>query len=980
MVDISRVYSDHTVIWQESVYEEARAVAEKVGVSRIVDIGVGAGRKLVTAFSDFPADLLQVDWADNRERPDGAETPPFFQANLEDAYDLDALRLELDRPEPTLMILSDVIEHLDDPRLLLRVLRATLRKNPSNRLIISTPDRERIDGKGTQSIPDNPTHIRQWTINEFEFMLKASGFRVEAINLAPENKFDKFNRTVIAQVSCDDEFYAGFLAHHELPPSADHLVITTEHSHALRTGGIGTYYQLAEEHSGNKRLTLYCGGAGLPDDWNNFARKAGWMHCADICGRGSESLAAILNVNHHEILEATLLVLFLYDQVRLIEYQDYMGIGVHVAQAKRARLLPASVFVMAYAHGNHLYLDNAAGAISKERELAVDLRERLSVELADCVIFPSKFLENLYLNIGGFKPRRHASQPYPIRLPKTELIETDFGKISTLVFYGKHTEQKGYYDFCDAVLELFRNQNYAATATQIKKIVILGSTNPDERLLKIPNVEVTFGIFSRIEVVNKLKKLSPHSLVIMPYKGDNHPLSTFEVIDSNSQLIAYRAGGIPEQLPEELHEYALCDPNHKALAAAIHKNVNIQFWERCELIKRARASTAWQYDHHGANYLNLIESFKNFELREAAEHGNVSLIVPNYNGSAGYLDDAIVGMRNSFKKPSEIFFVDDCSTADNFDVLIEKGKNIEGLKTHVLRNEVNLGLSGSRNVALNQVSTKYVCAHDNDNILLNRFLDISCRILDENPEVDVVTCWTIAFNDGDIWQADSTTTLKYRYRPIGPDIGLGLKDNTFGDAMAVYRTSTLKEVGGWDQSTKALWEDWQLFLKLAALGKQIWVIPKEMILYRVRPSSMLRTYPKFNGWLRIANALPSLPSNQRFGMMRALLTPEWQVVTERWSLTHQVNTLGDQVNILGDQVNILRAENARYQSDLERLRAVDQHAATMSLELARLRAIESSTTWRASRRLHRWVENHPFVQRILRVLAKGMAFLVRKRS
>lgn len=963
LATITRAHADTSILWKNSVYEAARVVAERTSATKVVEIAVGGGQKLEAIFSGFDAELLHVDKVDNRQQSIDIKMPRFFRANLEDGHDTDALRKELISAEATLIILANVIENLDDPRLLLRAIRSTLKKNSNNRLVISTLDRNRFGGKDSTCIPENTAHIRQWTIREFELMLKSSGFRVNEIRLLPENYCDKFNRTIFAEVSCDENFHARFLSKLSLPPASNHLVITTEHAKSLRTGGIGTYYQIVEEYSGQSRIVLYCGGTGLPDEWSKFIRQCGWLHCSDLMGRGEVNLSKIFPIDYQEILNATLLTIFLYDQITLIEFQDYLGIGVHVAQAKRARMLPASVFVMAYAHGNHLYLDHAAGKLSQERDLEIDIRERLSVELADCVIFPSRFLQDLYVKSAGFLPRRHIFQPYPTTLTHAELIETEFRKISTIVFYGKHTEQKGYFDFCNALIEIFQNSAYLSTASQIEKVVVLGSTSPNELLSKLPNVEVTFGVFSRDGAVQKLHELSPHSLVVMPYKGDNHPMSTFEVIGSNSQFIAYRAGGLPDQLAEHLHAQILSEPDYKSLAGAIHRSVGMQFRERFELIKNSRKSTVLMYENYGKSYIELIESFKIFQQVDNLEEGGVSIIVPNYNGTASFLDDVILGLRNSSKKPVDIFFVDDCSTDESFEILTLKASKLTEYNTYVLRNNSNIGLAGTRNVGLAKITTKYVCAHDNDNILLNQFLENATRILDANPDVAVVTCWTMAFNDGDQWQAGSTTTLKFKYRPLGPDIGLGLKENTFGDAMAVYRTEVLQELGGWDHTSKALWEDWQLFLKLTAAGKQIWVIPKEMILYRVRPSSMLRTYPEFNGWLRIAGAIPGIPSNQRFGFLRAVLTSARRFSSKPSELQIEIGFC-EPLDIEIDSLVPIKNEAGR----LKLLRA----------EVVRLQAIENSIAWRASGRMRRWLTNNPITRRVLRSAVKRAVHLARR--
>lgn len=66
-------------------------------------------------------------------------------------------------PNVDLFILSETIEHLDDPDLVLRMLREKTRY-----LILSTPDGE----TGT----DNPEHLWGWDTDGIREMLRASGF------------------------------------------------------------------------------------------------------------------------------------------------------------------------------------------------------------------------------------------------------------------------------------------------------------------------------------------------------------------------------------------------------------------------------------------------------------------------------------------------------------------------------------------------------------------------------------------------------------------------------------------------------------------------------------------------------------------------------------------------------------------------------------------------------------------------------------
>jgi hypothetical protein len=62
-----------------------------------------------------------------------------------------------------MFILSETLEHLDDPDLVLRAIRPK-----TDRLVLSTPDGETND--------QNPEHVWGWDAEEVEKMLRAAGF------------------------------------------------------------------------------------------------------------------------------------------------------------------------------------------------------------------------------------------------------------------------------------------------------------------------------------------------------------------------------------------------------------------------------------------------------------------------------------------------------------------------------------------------------------------------------------------------------------------------------------------------------------------------------------------------------------------------------------------------------------------------------------------------------------------------------------
>jgi hypothetical protein len=102
----------------------------------------------------------------------------------------------------------------------------------------------------------------------------------------------------------------------------------------------------------------------------------------------------------------------------------------------------------------------------------------------------------------------------------------------------------------------------------------------------------------------------------------------------------------------------------------------------------------------------------------------------------------------------------------------------------------------------------------------------------------------------------------------------------------------VKEFGGWDESSKAMWEDWAFYLKLTSAGKKIAVIPKIGVLYRVRAESMLRTYDVWPAMRRLANNMTGLPRYENYrlqAMMRSYSAVQLQLATCQAELVQQRN-------------------------------------------------------------------------------------------
>jgi SAM-dependent methyltransferase len=180
------------MVWQPDVYSTAARVAERLGAQRIIDIGCGDGQKLAELRSRF--DLYGIDFGANIE---ACRRDYDFGTWIE--HDLDSDEpLPIPRPgdRRAVVVCSDVIEHVIHPARLLLKLQTALESGCA--LIVSTPERELTSGAHDLGPPQNPAHVREWTLEEFGAFLRWSGFASGQVGLTRSNNRHAGRHTILA--------------------------------------------------------------------------------------------------------------------------------------------------------------------------------------------------------------------------------------------------------------------------------------------------------------------------------------------------------------------------------------------------------------------------------------------------------------------------------------------------------------------------------------------------------------------------------------------------------------------------------------------------------------------------------------------------------------------------------------------------------------------------------------------------------------
>lgn len=155
------------LVFQPDVYTLAELLAELTGITSIVDVGCGWGDKLAGIHTRHPHwKTLGIDYDQNiahcKKTYNWGE---WGEVNLE---------TEWFKAPDSIVICSDVIEHLVDPRHLVH----TLRDCGATVIVISTPERDVQHGPDHAGPSPNLCHVREWNVAEFGEFLTAEGLNV----------------------------------------------------------------------------------------------------------------------------------------------------------------------------------------------------------------------------------------------------------------------------------------------------------------------------------------------------------------------------------------------------------------------------------------------------------------------------------------------------------------------------------------------------------------------------------------------------------------------------------------------------------------------------------------------------------------------------------------------------------------------------------------------------------------------------------
>lgn len=203
----------------------------------------------------------------------------------------------------------------------------------------------------------------------------------------------------------------------------------------------------------------------------------------------------------------------------------------------------------------------------------------------------------------------------------------------------------------------------------------------------------------------------------------------------------------------------------------------------------------------------------------------LTVIVPAYN-EAESISDTIRSVLEQSTPPARIIVVDDRST-DGTGALARRAG------AEVVRPDENTGSkAGAQNLALDLVDTAYCLAIDADTTLAPDAVERLLTPLHEEGDLAAACGFVVPRHVGTVWERGRYVEYLLSFTFYKPTQDYYGKPLIASGCFSVYRTSRLREAGGWSERTRA--EDMDLTWTFYQSGHGVRFVP-EAVCYPIEP-------------------------------------------------------------------------------------------------------------------------------------------------
>lgn len=201
----------------------------------------------------------------------------------------------------------------------------------------------------------------------------------------------------------------------------------------------------------------------------------------------------------------------------------------------------------------------------------------------------------------------------------------------------------------------------------------------------------------------------------------------------------------------------------------------------------------------------------------------VSIIIPCYN-MGEFLQETLNSVISYPRKEDyEIIIVNDGSTDEKTLQLLSQLE-----KSYNVLHQNNKGLGNARNTGIKRANGEYILPLDADNKIRHNYISESIKILDSDPDIDIVYGNRQKFGEA----TDCVILHPFSFPKLCA--------YNYIDACACYRKNIWEKVNGYDENMPVMgYEDWDFWLRTALQGANFYHLNQVTFDYRVRKDSMV---------------------------------------------------------------------------------------------------------------------------------------------
>lgn len=199
----------------------------------------------------------------------------------------------------------------------------------------------------------------------------------------------------------------------------------------------------------------------------------------------------------------------------------------------------------------------------------------------------------------------------------------------------------------------------------------------------------------------------------------------------------------------------------------------------------------------------------------------VGIIVPVYN-SKDYLVETVSSICRQTYQNLEIILVDDGSN-DGSSIICDDLKETD--ERIIVIHIKNGGVSRARNLGIKASNAEYIMPVDSDDIIEETYVEKAVNIMDTYHNMGIVYCKAEKFGDyNGVWNL--------------PEYSLPtMLCNNCIFVTSLFRRRDWLSVGGFCEDMVYGVEDYDFWLSIIELGRDVYCIPETLFYYRIRENS-----------------------------------------------------------------------------------------------------------------------------------------------